>query len=132
MATRNWDGLSSSYRQRLERAGITRAAYERGVSVTAARGHEKTPERPERAITHPEKYKEYLSRRRNLETKVISKKEKMFGNAKKYSRKRSAANVRNAPMHLLSKFLKDPNPFEDEDLYGYEEDGDEENILWYH
>lgn len=132
MAARNWDALSPAYRHRLEKAGITKGAYQRGASLTAARGHKETPERPERAISNPERYKEYLSRRRRLETRVISKKEKMFGNAKKYSRKRSAANVRNAPMHLLKKFIEDPEPFEDMDLYAWEEDGDEENILWYH
>jgi hypothetical protein len=36
---RNWDSLSGGYRQRLERAGVTRVQYERGDNLQAARGH---------------------------------------------------------------------------------------------
>lgn len=59
---RKWQTLSPAYRQRLERGGITRAAYESGAPVTAARGHAKTPERPARALKNPGKYPEYTTK----------------------------------------------------------------------
>lgn len=43
---RNWEVLDDTYRARLERAGITQSAYESGESLSAARGHAHTPERP--------------------------------------------------------------------------------------
>jgi hypothetical protein len=60
---KQWDDLSPAYRRRLERAGITRADYERGVSLSAARGHKHTPERPEQAKRNPKRYKKYLQAR---------------------------------------------------------------------
>lgn len=39
---KGWDDLSVAYRRRLERGGITRAGYETGEKLGAARGH-KTP-----------------------------------------------------------------------------------------
>lgn len=63
MARRTWDLLSANYRRRLERNGVTRSAYESGASLSGARGHAKTPERPERARKHPEQYPEYTRKR---------------------------------------------------------------------
>jgi hypothetical protein len=60
---RSWDSLSPSYRARLSRGGITKARYERGDSLTAARGHSKTPEHPERAQKNPQRYRKYLQKR---------------------------------------------------------------------
>jgi hypothetical protein len=60
---RNWESLSPSYRERLSRNGISKAAYEAGSPVTAARGHAKTPERPERAQRDPGRYPEYIQKR---------------------------------------------------------------------
>lgn len=37
--SRDWDGLSSAYKARLESAGITRDSYESGVPLAKARGH---------------------------------------------------------------------------------------------
>jgi hypothetical protein len=51
---RNWAGLSDSTRRRYERAGVSRAAYESGASLRAARGHATTPERPEAGRNRPE------------------------------------------------------------------------------
>lgn len=56
---RNWEALSATYRGRLERGGVTRSAYESGVSLSGARGHAATPERPSRAVKHPAKYQAY-------------------------------------------------------------------------
>lgn len=44
MARKGWANLSPSYRQRLSNAGITKTDYESGSSITAARGHSRTPE----------------------------------------------------------------------------------------
>lgn len=61
-----WDALSAPYRRRLARAGITRARYLSGERLTGARGHAKTPERPERAVRHPERYPEYVQKREQV------------------------------------------------------------------
>lgn len=60
---RQWERLSEPYRRRLERAGVTRDAYEHGESLAKARGHGKTPERPSRAYKSPGRYREYLKKR---------------------------------------------------------------------
>ena len=64
MARRAWDQLSGAYRRRLERAGVEEADYRAGGSLTAARGHGSTPERPERAARDPGRYVTYLTRPR--------------------------------------------------------------------
>jgi len=38
MARKGWESLSPTYRQRLERGGITRKSYESGTALHAARG----------------------------------------------------------------------------------------------
>lgn len=62
MARKGWDALSSSYRGRLERAGISEADYRAGASLGSARGHRSTPEHPERALDRPRDYRPYLER----------------------------------------------------------------------
>jgi hypothetical protein len=59
MARKRWEDLSPPYRRRLERQGITKSGYESGVSVTGARGHARTPEKPSRASYNPVKYADY-------------------------------------------------------------------------
>lgn len=39
MARKAWDALSPTYRQRLERAGITEQKHREGVKLSKARGH---------------------------------------------------------------------------------------------
>lgn len=63
MARKSWDQLSPAYRRRLERAGYTRSDYVANKPRTAARGHARTPEHPNRA--NPVKHKEYLERKAN-------------------------------------------------------------------
>ena len=43
MARKGWDALSDAYRNRLERQGISRRAYESGSSLHKARGHVSQP-----------------------------------------------------------------------------------------
>jgi hypothetical protein len=45
---RDWDNLSDGYRKQLVRGGITKASYEQGADLRAARRHYYTPERPGR------------------------------------------------------------------------------------
>ncbi|QUH03825.1 hypothetical protein HUO13_26105 [Saccharopolyspora erythraea] len=62
---KSWESLSDAYRRRLERGGISRQAYESGASLSAARGHRSTPERPADAVRNPGRYAEYLARNPN-------------------------------------------------------------------
>jgi hypothetical protein len=65
MARRGWDTLSQGYRDRLQRSGISREGYERGESLSRARGHKETPEHGLKdAIKNPAKYRQYLDARR--------------------------------------------------------------------
>jgi len=61
---KGWQSLSPGYRSRLERKGITKAQYESGVNLSAARGHAKTPEHGlKSAFSNPKKYENYLQTR---------------------------------------------------------------------
>lgn len=62
--TRNWESLSPAYRERLSRNGITKSLYERGVNVSTARGHRKTPEHGlKSARKNPGRYGDYIRER---------------------------------------------------------------------
>lgn len=61
---RKWDSLSPKYRGRLSRAGVTKSQYEAGANLSAARGHAHTPEHPREAAKRPERYKDYLEKRK--------------------------------------------------------------------
>jgi hypothetical protein len=74
---KTWSQLTPGYRQRIARAvssqtGLSqkqiRERYNRGTlgSLSAARGHAKTPERPTRARRNPQRYTEYLAKRQNI------------------------------------------------------------------
>lgn len=71
MTRKGWDSLSEPVRRRYQRNGVSRADYESGVSLSAARGHAQTPERKERAERNPDRYREYL-RRRNSGMRVVT------------------------------------------------------------
>jgi len=132
MASRNWDALSSDYRHRLERNGISRADYESGVAVTKARGHEKTPERPERVREGSVKYQEYAQRRKDLIKDVLDYKRHLWGdqpkwnekNARKIIAKHSMASLRRMRTRLINII----NDIEDD--YDYPEEDDD--ALKYH
>jgi hypothetical protein len=66
MARKGWDALKRDTRERYERNGVDKAAYERGESLKAARGHSRTPERPNEGRTKPE-FKQYHNERAKLE-----------------------------------------------------------------
>lgn len=99
---KSWDELRPDYRERLEKKGITREAHERGDSIKAARGHERTPESPKRY--NPEKYQRYHENRADLERRLIQRKEDLFssrppraGGRPGFSSDRSARNIRDHP-----------------------------------
>lgn len=60
---RSWESLSPAYQKRLSQAGVSKGKYERGDSLSAARGHGQTPEHPREAYKRPEKYRDYIRKR---------------------------------------------------------------------
>jgi len=73
MARRKWAELSATYRGRLERSGIGQSAYERGESLSAARGHAQTPEHPLAADAEvPKRYERYYNEKFNNPIKMLS------------------------------------------------------------
>lgn len=67
MARRGWDQLSDTYRQRLERSGISQSEYQSGASLAGARGHGATPERPLTDLENvPSQYQAYADLRREI------------------------------------------------------------------
>lgn len=91
MARKGWDGLSPEYRSRLERGGVSKSAYERGESIKSARGHERTPERPN--LSNPQQFPQYHSERQRLINVVNIKKERLFGASPKWNPTRARANM---------------------------------------
>lgn len=92
MARKGWDALSPAYRQRMERNGVTRDIYESGGSIQKARGHQATPERPERA--NAENFPDYFNRRQRLVRELAAKKQRLFHDRLRYDAKRSRDNIR--------------------------------------
>jgi hypothetical protein len=94
---RNWDGLSEGYRKRLKNAGVTRRQYESGVSLSKARGHEKTPERPERANRNPGKYQAYEAKKNRIIKEIQDFKRAKWGHRPRYNEDRSKMAVKKDP-----------------------------------
>lgn len=105
---RVWSSLSPAYQARLKRAGITKRKYESGASLSAARGHSKTPEHPRDAARKPEKYPEYVEKAKGLQKEVEGKrtrtaeflkeiianrKEILWGATHKYNPLRARENI---------------------------------------
>jgi len=91
MARKGWESLSPAYRNRLERGGISKAAYERGESIKSARGHSQTPERP--SLSNPQKFPKYHSERQKLINAVNRRKQNIFGISPKWNPSRARANL---------------------------------------
>jgi hypothetical protein len=83
MARKGWNALSPTYRKRLEKAGISQADYAAGTSISGARGHLHTPERPSQV--NPSKHGGYLQRRDALIQQVVRKKHYYFSTAPKWN-----------------------------------------------
>jgi len=114
-----------------------------GATLTEARGHGKSPEHPSAAERHPEKYEDYLGRRRGLQLQLISLKQLSFGTSDKWRADRSQRNVLKDPATgqppTLAKleraigFLDGTYSPDDEETYDFEErDDDFGSLLWYH
>lgn len=102
---RNWNALSDSYRQRLERAGVSRREYERGVSLSSARGHATTPERPSQAS--PERHSDYFNRRERLINSIQSMKRELYGTKEAFNSKRSREAIDKNPKTGRSRSIKE-------------------------
>lgn len=135
---RQWDALSSAYRKRLERGGVTKSAYESGASLKAVRGHSRTPEHPEDARRKPLFYTDYLDKRRQIEDRVIEIKDRAYTDLFKFSGSRSREAVRK--YRDTSKMISwlhavDNGSFDvdnDIDRIDWQKDGDEYAFLYYH
>ena len=112
MARKGWTTLSAQYRQRLEKAGISRSDYEQGRSLSKARGHERTPEHP--AQVNPQKHATYLQDRQNLIRRLEAKKQRMFGSSPRWDATKSRKNVRNPK--VSNQNLKKALAMTDEEL----------------
>ena len=94
MANRRvWSALSSDYRTRLMRSGITRETYEAGTSLKKARGHSETPERPADAIRQPSRYQKYRLKMKGLQQQVLDRKAALYGDRFKYHDERARRYV---------------------------------------
>lgn len=98
MARKGWDSLSSTYRERLSRAGISKADYESGESIKEARGHEKTPERPKGFDA--KEFPDYKREQNKLIQQVENKKQMIWGAAPKWNPKKSAKALHDNPPPL--------------------------------
>lgn len=98
MARKGWNALSAGYKTRLQKAGITKADYEAGGSITKARGHLHTPERPSQA--NPVKHAAYVSERDRLINRVTAKKQAFFGTSPKWNPLRAARAFKANPPSL--------------------------------
>jgi hypothetical protein len=76
MARKGWDQLSPGYRDRIAKAGMTREDYEAGGSLSKARGHAKTPERP--SSFDAKKFPQYANERQRLTADLVKKKREHF------------------------------------------------------
>jgi hypothetical protein len=107
--TRNWDSLSAGYRKRLQSNGITRRQYESGVSLSKARGHSQTPERPERATRNPGKYQAYEAKKLGIADKIQAFKKAKWGHRPKWNKDRSLMAVRKDPGNGKWRGVRDLN-----------------------
>lgn len=129
MARKGWNSLSPAYRDRIEKAGLTRADYEAGTSLSRARGHGQTPERP--SSYDPQKYQKYDAERTRLTRLVEQRKEQVFGDSKRWDRRRSDRAIREKPPPLT--LLRWALAAEDEEIYdAIREDPETYQFLGYH
>jgi hypothetical protein len=94
---RVWETLSEKYRTRLMKGGITKAKYEAGESLKAARGHATTPENAREYQRNPGRFKEYRERRKAIIDRVVAKKKEAFQWTLRWNEENSGNFVRNPP-----------------------------------
>lgn len=133
MARQLWETLSPAYRGRLERGGITRTAYESGVSLAKARGHAATPEHPREAEKEKnrERYRRYRDKKAELAKKVQGVKERWFGNRESWNPVNSEKALKNKGTRELQRVYDLISEYEDFD--DFLADGNEiDESLYYH
>ncbi len=129
MARKGWNSLTPAYRARIEKAGLTRADYEAGTSLTKARGHANTPERP--SSYDPNKYQKYNTERNRLYAKVEQRKQELFGDRPRWDRGRSDRTIREKPPSLaLMRWALEAS--EEEIIDAIREDPETFRFLCYH
>lgn len=136
MARKGWESLKADYRERLERNGISRADYERGASLQAGRGHEKTPEHPK--SFDKERFQEYAAERERLTRELARRKEELFGDTPRdprhgprFHEERSLKNIRDqAPPLALMRWALTAD--RDELIDAIREDSETFAFLGYH
>lgn len=124
-----WSQLTPKVQRRYKNAGVHPNTYNAGKVPpgvgTAARGHGKTPEHPERAAKHPERYPEYIAQRRRrgpgdggiiyeLPSQVRRRKRELWADRHKYRPQRSDRAANTAPDKEGREFLR-MSPDEAED-----------------
>lgn len=100
MARKGWDALSTGYKARLEKAGITKSDYDAGGSIQKARGHATTPERPSQA--NPTKHGRYIAERNRLITRLTTNKQMWFGTSPKWNPGLKAKPFKDNPPSLAA------------------------------
>lgn len=129
MARKGWESLSPGYRNRLERGGISREAYERGESIKSARGHAATPERP--SLSNSKQYPKYHNERQRLVNAVLKRKQELFGTSPRWNPIRAKANLtKYAPPLARLRWVLDAEP--EEWLNAIREDPEGYAFLGYH
>lgn len=99
-ARKPWRDLSPAYRRRMEKHGLNSRNWgtKRGDALrTVARGHGATPERPERAAKHPDKYSRYVQRRTDESIALWAKKQLLFSDRVKWRPRRAEEATRVNP-----------------------------------
>lgn len=102
---KGWDSLSPGYRERLERKGLSKKDYEEATSLKKYRGHEHTPEKPDKY--NRDKYKEYDNARQKLEQDLFKKKQEIFGDSPKWNARKAQKNItdKKVPIAQLRKAM---------------------------
>lgn len=130
--------LSPNQQKRYENKGITYARYQSGESLTEARGHGQTPERPSRANPAKPEHQAYIFRRDELVSKIYEIKEAAYGNRPKWNAKRAKKGITHHPkgkersMAGLKRVYKAIRNADDFDLAVMELDDDDRDALYYH
>jgi hypothetical protein len=129
MARKGWASLSPSYRARIEKAGLTQADYEAGTSLSRARGHANTPERP--SSYDPAKYQKYNSKRKQLTQQVEQRKEQLFNDRPRWDKGKSDRAIREKPPSIaMLKWAL--NASEEDIVDAIREDSETYRFLCYH
>jgi len=137
-ARKKWSELSPGYKKRMQAKGLNGRNWNSKKADAIrreARGHAKTPERPEQSMRHPGKYPEYEKNQQNLTRQLITHKARLFGGRIKYRPRGSAANARQNPQTgrrpnpaFIRRFLK----MTEADVIHVDWSNDEWGFLFYH